>query len=103
MDYIDIPDLQRRGILKKKFEQVKPSVQTENGYVNLSSSSNSNTNSPASSPFDFLDSLASSASEQSPNIEKYSSSSTNELQDLKVQLENFEYKLDRLVDKLMLI
>lgn len=87
-DFVDLTELQKRGI---PIRRSPPEPQTESGYVDLPQPS-----SQAANPLAFLDSLAGSSSPTPP-------APTPDTQDLKVQIENFEYKLDRLTEKLAMI
>ena len=101
MDYLDIPDLQRRGIIKKKAEKINSGVQTEDGYVKISPMNLSEEKSEAN-PFSFLDNLA-SASTQTESASQFfpATNSSDDAKDMKVKFENFEYKLERLIDRLV--
>ncbi|MFH1425488.1 MAG: hypothetical protein ABIG28_02025 [archaeon] len=102
MDFIDIPELQRRGLLKKRFEAES---EDETGYVNLSSASvpSHATGSESVNPLAFLDGLAGADSSSDLATGVSSEMSGSDIQDLKVKIEDFEYKVDRLSDKLALI
>src|SRR3989344_341671 len=84
---LDLTDLQRRGILKKaqQAEQIQAKSEIKsNDYLDI-------TTPQSSSPLSFLDSLA--------NINPTPQNSPD-LSDVKVKLENFEYKLERFMERL---
>ena len=97
-DYLDIPDLQRRGILKKgaktRFEGKKFS-----DSVQYNSQASSAKFSGSASPFDFLDSLAKTNS-SSPAQPQSLLSGSAITEDINIKLENFEYKLDRFLERI---
>lgn len=110
-DVLDLPDLQRRGILKKQKELESAQTETTNGYVDFSNTPNEvkaeppNSVEPAPSPFSFLDSLSNPSTASPPSYFAPPSSPTptmdsSELQGLKNKLEDLEYKLDRLMEKI---
>ena len=101
MDYLDIPDLQRRGLLKKTVEKVSQGIQTEDGYVKIPQTTLREEKSEVS-PFSFLDNLA-NASTQTESASQFFSAtnSSDDAKDMKVKFENFEYKLERLIDRLV--
>ncbi len=77
---IDLTILQKRGILKKQEEKT------------------SEPKSKSSDAFGFLDSLASSSSDESKT-----SIDSSEISHLKVKIGDFEYKLDRLLERLVIL
>ena len=87
-DVLDLTNLQRRGILKKSQQ-----IQTTNSKSEVKSNDYLDISTPqqSSNPLSFLDSLANAtpAPQQSPDFS-----------DIKVKIENFEYKLDRLMERL---
>lgn len=135
-DVLDLPDMQRRGLLKKNTEKKEENVGKVNsqGYVDFSSfrqqtqtpgvttepvpsyssdrpTYSSDTPAPSFSDgagaLGFLDALASSAPASSVSLAEssYGSSSNGgadnvEIQGLKNKIEDLEYKLDRLMEKI---
>lgn len=99
VDFIDLPALQKRGIAIRK--EVSKETQNENSFVDLSQLNSKQPLQSSANTFDFLDSLAGSASKQEES--SYFNRPNEDIQDFKVQIENFEYKLDRLTEKLALI
>jgi hypothetical protein len=101
-DVLDLTDLQRRGILKKEQETQQSSVKVDRGgYFDMSSPEKSENpvQSDLPNPMGFLDSLAST----NPSTDAVSSSSgvdSLELQGLKSKIDDLEYKLDRLMEKI---
>jgi hypothetical protein len=96
MDYIDLSDLQKRGIIKKNEK-----VNSEEGSDYYKIDPTQTTQNDKISPLSFLDTFANSVSNSTTSPSNATSSS--ETQDVKIKLEDFEYKLDRLVDKLAII
>ncbi len=91
-EVVDLTLLKKKGLLKES--QQTPQTATPD-YVDFSQPKQTQ------SPFSFLDSLASSASQTTQSTQQ-TSPDTN-TQDLNVKLENLEYKLERLTEKLALI
>ena len=95
IDVLDLTLLQKRGILKvpeeKDLDLTRPFAQSSSSLAQ---------NSTESSAFGFLDNLASnsSASNSAPSFNN--SDSNLEVQGLKNKLEDFEYKLERLLERL---
>jgi len=102
MEYVDIPELQKRGIVKMN---EKVDSEDDSGYFNVAATPAQESESPLA----FLDTFASSASQDSASTDSgfasapIQSASPVDMQDMKVKLDDFEYKLDRLVDKLAMI
>lgn len=100
-DVVDIPELQKRGILKKvENEQISQVSTQDNDFFDMSSiasATNSSTN-----PLSFLDSLASTntAPSTSPPPPITNSSSPTDIMDVNVKLDDFEYKLERFMARL---
>jgi hypothetical protein len=107
---LDIPALERKGLLKLP-KRADASIKLDRGFVELSSLSNQleertqqevsqtvgQTSQPSQpSQFSFLDSLAGAGA---PTSDATPQSST-ELADIRVRLENLEYKLERLLERL---
>ncbi|MBI5804335.1 hypothetical protein HY450_03765 [Candidatus Pacearchaeota archaeon] len=87
VDVIDLTDLEKRGILKRR----ENSVLKNNDFVELASNQETQQN-----PLGFLDTFANMAStENKPQL-----SNNYEAADVKVKLEEFEYKLERFLEKL---
>lgn len=120
VDVLDLTKLQKKGLLKIPEKEVEPDVKVNSqGYVDLGisvmpssvDSSPATESSPATSSdsgggmFGFLDSVASSSSASSSEQQSYfgSSSSGNsdlEISGLKNKIEDLEYKLRVLEDKI---
>ncbi len=115
VDIIDYTLLQKRGILKKIKEE-KYSEKNEKKADNLEVSSS---NKPAqiypsladSSPLEFLDSLANTGNNNISYLQENSSNPSqeadalpknivNEISTLKLKIEDLEYKIERLSEKL---
>ncbi|MBU0760750.1 MAG: hypothetical protein KJ600_06935 [Nanoarchaeota archaeon] len=101
-EILDLTDLQRRGILKKSAE-VADEEQGSNGYVELhgstGGSSSESVSGCAPNPFGFLDSLAGAAGSGVEKTTIGSGGDSLELQGLKNKIDDLEYKLDRLMEK----
>ena len=78
-EIVDIPKLQRMGILKKQFPKTESPEYKE----------------VSSNPLAFLDTFANSAST--------SNLPSSDVSELKIKLENLEYQIERLVERLALI
>jgi len=89
VDIVDLTDMQKRGIIKKTSQN----TDVKNEFVSLSPQAASQPAQSSPSPFDFLDNLASSAPQQS--------ASNTDIQSLQNKIEDLEYKLERLVDKIV--
>jgi len=109
IDFIDYTMLQKRGFLKKAPEAKSDIKVNSDGMIdftqmqNTSSNASTNTASTSSSPFDFLNSMAgvgASSPSSIPAIFSSSSDTNSELNALKFKLEDTEYKLERLVERL---
>ena len=108
-DVIDFTALQKRGLIKKE-EPKKSELQiTKDGYINLSQNKEqeiiSNEISPQNNPFDMLNSLAAagnSAESENPfqTSQSAQQNSSIDFQHLSVKLDDLEYKLERLIDKI---
>ncbi|MBI2451476.1 hypothetical protein HYV50_00180 [Candidatus Pacearchaeota archaeon] len=103
-ELIDYTYLQKRGLLKKE-EAKKREIGkvTKDGYIELNSPTtvgNKQTMETLGNQFDFLDNLAgTNANSTSEGIENKNFDEM-QIQHLKVKLEDFEYKLDRLIERL---
>lgn len=113
----DIPYLQKKGLLKKsaptKFESghkfvegyavLTPEDLGTPGKESTAITSPSTTTESAPSPFSFLDSLAGASSQSAPLPSSSTSDIqqlTNDLANAKVKIEDLEYKIDRLIERL---
>ncbi|MEK6889989.1 MAG: hypothetical protein AABW82_02700 [Nanoarchaeota archaeon] len=111
-DYVDYTLLKKRGLLKESEQEVKkesPSAGFVDFTSSISSSSNSNAPSPSNNPFDLLSSLTSSNSSNNAVVESSNSSSSiypnntsssDEVNSLKLKVEDLEYKIQRLIEKI---
>ncbi|MDO8564077.1 MAG: hypothetical protein Q7R87_03650 [Nanoarchaeota archaeon] len=112
-DYVDYTLLKKRGLLKESDQEVKKD-NSNSGFVDFTSSAtnSSSSNIPSSSstnPFDLLSSLTSSNSSSNPGVESSNSlssvypnniSSSDEVNALKLKVEDLEYKIQRLIEKI---
>lgn len=113
-EYIDYTLLKKRGLLKAREDELKSQV-NEEGVLDLTSaysipslSSSPSSVSSSASPFDMLSSLASANSSSSssypsnsyPTHSLSSSSDSAEVNALKLKIEDLEYKLNALIDKI---
>lgn len=109
IDFIDLTDLEKRGIIK--FKNLKETEEQSADFVDLSqqmnsssSSLNSNSSTTDSSPFGFLDALANSAEPLPPKIdnpvEESRQTRSMEVQHLQTKLEDLEYKLERFMERI---
>jgi len=78
-EVVDIPKLQRMGILKKQFPKTESPEYKE----------------VSSNPLAFLDTFANSASTN--NL------SSSDVSELKIKLDNLEYQIERLVERLSVV
>lgn len=114
-DVLDFTLLQKRGLLKIK-EDTTPDVidltQQNTGIVDnpVIPITNEQSISPGTSPFDMLNSLASVSSSSLTNTESPSSfgtgsdlKSNSDFSSLNVRVENLEYKIERLLEKISLV
>ena len=104
-DYIDYSLLQKRGLLK-----VSP--KKENDFLDLTrqqaekvfsnnSASNASGSNPLASFFDDSSSASNSlSSSSSSGITTYGNESPADLSSLKIKIEDIEYKLERLIERL---
>ncbi len=116
---IDYTLLQKKGIIKKTKRTKMPFKITKEGNIDLTSSelSSATPDSTASSgsgmaanPFGFLDNLASASTSTTSSYYKNDSSSslsssdsTADISTIRIKIDDFEYKLERLMEKLALI
>jgi hypothetical protein len=109
---IDYTYLQKRGIIKKKEEKKLPYKITKDGMVDLTSHVSEAVSSEfkdssysqqqtgmASNPFGFLDSVSQSQGSASASPSSGENSSA-ELNALKIKIDDLEYKLQRLIERL---
>ncbi len=90
---VDLTELQKRGILKKALEKENVNEGKDIDFTSASSVSNS------SNPFDLLSSLASSSGNTTRTLAN-NEVSNDDIQHLKVKLEDLEYKLDRFLERI---
>ena len=115
VDYFDYTLLQKKGLLKIEEQPKEESVKVDNqGFVDFtqstnsvsSSSQSSSSSAPADNMFGFLDNPASSSNPStSSSIYGNSSSSTSsdnnsDVNALRLKLDDTEYKLERLIERL---
>ncbi len=102
-DVLDLTDLQKRGLLKKLPEKVEeaPKVNSQ-GYVELAGAQGSSSNSECSSS---LAGAGTGNSEKSYFDSSANSSNVDsvEFQGLKNKIDDLEYKLDRLMEKIAIL
>jgi hypothetical protein len=105
-EVVDLTRLKKRGIQLDQEKSKSPSFATfQNDFADLTKPDIKPTPpspDPPSNPFSFLDDIAKADTPPENSIFQTTTPST-EQSDLKVKLEDLEYKLDRLVDKLALI
>lgn len=113
LDVYDYTLLQKKGLLEKPPVKQTPVNVDSSGYFDFSKSQSASPQiqvAPAqtpevASPLSFFDNFA--AANSSPDLEQSlpepPTHEPTDLVDLKVKLEDFEYKLDRLTDKIILI
>lgn len=91
-DVIDLTKLKKQGILERS-QEIAKKEDSSSDFIDLSK-----TESSAGDPFSMLDSLANTAS--SSSVSGSSELGGKELSQVKVKLEDLEYKLDRFVERL---
>lgn len=111
IDILDLTLLQKKGILKIKPETTEQSPSSQGNFIDFTGFPSPEPGSPAppslppsssdSSPFGLLDSLSNNSS-QSTNVysQPNNSQSNSDLNTLKIKIEDLEYKLERLIEKL---
>ena len=108
-DILDITLLKKRGIIKKsEIAPLSSSINPKTGFLDLTALP-SNTKPPAPSAsappsqdlFGFLD--ASASQEMSSQIASTPPENSLEVQSLRVKIEDLEYKLERLLEKISAI
>ncbi len=104
-DIIDFTMLQKRGILKKEapLEPLSTPIDPKTGFIDLTvpspSASPFSQTTPSQDLFGLLDTHAShgtSSSLSSPSL----ASESGEIQSLKIKIDDLEFKLERLLEKL---
>jgi hypothetical protein len=119
---IDYTLLQKKGIIKKKTEKELPYKINSKGEIDLtqptadfkplSEASMSNSSISNENPFNFLDNLAKSSSDSASQNDFVSDPFSGtaptkdkgeEITAMKIKVEDLEYKLERLIDKLSMI
>ena len=102
IDVYDYTLLKKRGILKipeeKDIDLSK--MINKDGTINITQSDSAASND--SSPFGFLDSLASSTGSTTPSasVSNISNISNSDISNLKVALDNLEFKIERLLERI---
>jgi len=108
-DYIDYTLLKKRGLLRAGSDRsvgndaVVDMTSLSSSPSMSSSSSSSSFNSSSGSPFDMLNSLASTSSGSESSSSFSSSSENSDLGALKLKIEDIEYKLERLIDRISVL
>ena len=116
VDVLDFTKLQKKGLLKVPERKAEQRVRVNSqGYIDLGISNLSNTTSPVqentqsysgseggsgASALGFLDSLASASSPSDSSVYSGSGDSSLDIQGLKNKIEDLEYKLRVLEDKI---
>ena len=100
-DFVDLADMRKRGILRESARV------DEQGIVDLGSSGSSGSASTISGGFDFLGNLAGAGNSSESGGGSYTNKlkalrfgPNAELKNLKVKMEDIEYKLDRFLERL---
>lgn len=107
IETIDYTLLQKKGFIKKPEENKSGLKVDSQGMLDLTSNANSQSGTPAQmnnesiNPFGFLDSLAQSSS--SSGLGNISSNDNAEISTLKIKIDDLEFKLAQLIDKLSII
>ena len=119
-EYVDYTLLQKMGLLKLKEEKFKSGLKVEDGFVDLTgfknnmvneqsnSTNTTSTSSTNTSNFGFLGDMASignnnnTTNANNDNLANESGSVNNrgELATLRVKLDDFEYKLERFIERI---
>ena len=108
-DYVDYTLLTKKGILKLKEEKLKSSLRNEGGFVDLTPFRNEVATEPSSTSstpnmgnFGFLSDMASigSSSPSSNSCENSPKINENDLSELRIKLDNMEYKFDRFLERI---
>jgi len=109
-DVIDFTALQKRGLIKKEEPKKSDLQMTKDGYINLSQRKEQEITSNEialqnNNPFDILNSLASAANstgedENFITNQQPSPVQSIEFKHLSVKLDDLEYKIERLMEKI---
>jgi len=106
VDIIDLPDLYRRKLINLPESPLDQETQiTKDGFFDLSISSQNTSNSQpiakdSKEETSFLNDFASiGSSNQNSQIEVKKENNSEEVSDLKWRIENLEYKLEQLIQK----
>ena len=106
VDIIDLPDLYRRKLINLPESLLDQETQiTKDGFFDLSISSQNTSNSQpiakdSKEETSFLNDFASiGSSNQNSQIEVKKENNSEEVSDLKWRIENLEYKLEQLIEK----
>lgn len=106
VDIIDLPDLYRRKLINLPESPLDQETQiTKDGFFDLSISSQNTSNSQpiakdSKEETSFLNDFASiGSSNQNSQIEVKKENNSEEVSDLKWRIENLEYKLEQLIEK----
>ena len=105
VETIDYTLLQKKGFIKKKEEQKTPYSVDSQGMVDLTGNAaktDSMSADSSSSPFGFLDSLAGASSSNS-SASHFDSNGGVEINAIRIKIDDLEYKLSNLLEKLALI
>ncbi|MEK6825262.1 MAG: hypothetical protein AABY00_00580 [Nanoarchaeota archaeon] len=95
-DIVDFTLLQKRGILKKETTTNRPlTANPSANFIDVTSSSSPTSSTHAPDLLGFLDSSTSS-----PSISSLTLSENTEIQSLKVKIDDLEFKLEQLLEKL---
>src|SRR3989338_2362201 len=113
IDYFDYTLIQKKGLLKIKEQPKEDNIKIDNrGFVDFTNASQTSSSSTADSAaptapsgdmFGFLDNMASvGASNPSTSASLFggTSNADSEIATLKVKLDDTQYKLDRLIERL---
>lgn len=111
MDVIDLPMLEKRGLIKIP-KRKNSGLKSRDGFLDftdaraenialsrLTNSSSSSSAGSSGSPFNFLDSLA-GAGNTGNSLSSSSSGDSSGLNELKIKIEDLEYKLGRLLERI---
>lgn len=98
-EFIDYTLLYKRGLLKQKEQALKDKVGSD-GVLDFTTVGSSGVNQGVANPFDMLSNLASSSSPSSSFPSSTSSSSDSDVNSLKLKIEDIEYKLERLLERI---
>lgn len=103
VDIIDLPDLYRRKLITFPESPVEQETQiTKDGFFDLSSQNTPNSQSidkDSKEETSFLNDFASIGSSNQNNHVEVKKENTEEVSDLKWRIENLEYKLEQLIQK----